>query len=301
MRLLLRDLLARPVAPSRGTFAVWTPAPHCFILHGRRHPSQPAAGSDSAVGNGPPAVSAPHRGGSRGAGPCGGFPRRRGRTHSYKCPGHFTSASKVAVCPRVPTSPAWRKLGARRGGGSAVPLPCPGADAGPGRSCSSPRRHSYRHKSSRVCLPSAPLPRVQHTAPAQVCTSPRPEPQVVPHACTARGQGEPPEGSCEDPPRTALTTHGRRERGTSKPVVVSVDGKMDAPARIGGVEGRRQCLGKGAGGGGLPSGEPTPVRSDPPTLRLHPRALSRSALGTSQLLPVHTEVGPGVKSWCRQF
>lgn len=109
---LLRDLLARPAAPSRGTFAVWTPAPHCFVLHGRRHPSQPAAGSDSAVGNGPPAVSAPHRGGSRGAGPCGGLPRRRGRTHSYKCPGHFTSASKVAVCPRVPTSPAWRKLGA---------------------------------------------------------------------------------------------------------------------------------------------------------------------------------------------
>lgn len=112
VRLLLRDLLARPAALSRGTFAVWTPAPHCFVLHGRRHPSQPAAGSDSAVGNGPPAVSAPHRGGSRGAGPCGGFPRRRGRTHSYKCPGHFTSASKVAVCPRVPTSPAWRKPGA---------------------------------------------------------------------------------------------------------------------------------------------------------------------------------------------
>lgn len=108
-------------------------------------------------------------------------------------------------------------------------------------------------------------------------------------------------GLLRGPPRTALTAHGRRERGTSKPVVVSVDGKMDAPARIGGVEGRRQCLGKGAGGGGLTSGESTPVRSDPPTLRLHPRALSRSALGTSQLLPVHTEVGPGVKSWCRQF
>lgn len=36
-------------------------------------------------------------------------------------------------------------------------------------------------------------------------------------------------------------------------------------------------------------------------LRLHPRASSGSGLGTSQLLLVRTEVGPGVKSWCRQF